>query len=157
LSRRSQAIIRYFWNRLEKAEPDFLLYLKPLIKATAIFFLSIYLLSATEAGQLLKLPLVFQHYKEHKAWDNNISFLEFLKLHYLHANPMDPDYDRDMQLPFKKTDNFFAAVTVASLPVVLTVMIARPVELPEKNRMTPQDHNLPSPYLSAIWQPPKRC
>jgi len=42
-------------------------------KITAILLLGIYLLAATEAHQLLKLPKVFEHFAEHQLEDKNIS------------------------------------------------------------------------------------
>ena len=70
-------------------------------KLVTIFVFAVYLFSVTEAHQLLKLPVIFQHYAEHKTENDKISFLEFLAMHYLHGSPNDKDRDRDMQLPFK--------------------------------------------------------
>ncbi len=75
-------------------------------KIIAISFLLVYLFSTTEAKQLLKLPLVFQHFKEHQKENKTISFLHFLKIHYLQGSPRDKDYNRDMQLPFKTSNDY---------------------------------------------------
>lgn len=52
--------------------------------------------------QLLKLPILIQHFSEHKALDPTISFTDFLSMHYWGEDIDDNDYDRDMKLPFKK-------------------------------------------------------
>lgn len=53
---------------------------------------------------LLKSPFLFSHYKEHKTRDPQVSFVAFLSMHYWGQHPDDNDDERDMQLPFKKTE-----------------------------------------------------
>lgn len=124
-------------------------------KATAIFFLSLYLFSSTELKQLVKLPLLFQHYKEHKALDGSISFLQFLRIHYHDATVIDDDYARDMQLPFKNHDTChnisFNALTATSFPSV----IEKPVLPCRHNYIISNDDFLNTVYLSSVWQPPR--
>ncbi len=124
-------------------------------KVTAIFFFSVYLFSATESYQLLKLPIIFQHYAEHKIEDKSISFLQFLAMHYLQGNPKDKDYDRDMQLPFKTPVDLGYTITTASVPVILQFSIPDPLEISQSKKTIPQGQFISSSYLSAIWQPPK--
>ena len=73
-------------------------------RVAAILFLSIMLLSQTELHQILKFPVFVQHYFEHQAEDPNITLSQFIVLHYFSGNPVDDDYARDMQLPFKSND-----------------------------------------------------
>ncbi len=124
-------------------------------KATAIFLLSIYLLSSTEMKQLMKVPLLFQHYKEHKALDGNISFMQFLRIHYHDATIIDNDYARDMQLPFKSHDvchsNTSTALTVTFFPVA----VEKPTPLAVQKHIISNDVFINSVYLSSIWQPPR--
>lgn len=125
-------------------------------KATAILFLCIYLFSTTEAYQLLKLPVVFQHYQEHKKESRSITFLEFLDMHYMHGSPRDADYARDMQLPFKSSGDFVSNFTItAFVPVVLEFTILKPTVLLEKNTFAPQENFILTGYSCNIWQPPK--
>lgn len=73
-------------------------------KIVLIFFSLLLLNSTTEMHQLWKLPLLAQHYKEHNKIDPNLSFFEFLKIHY--SNPTghkDNDDSKDRELPFKST------------------------------------------------------
>lgn len=55
--------------------------------------------------QLLKLPVLCQHYNEHKETNKNLDVLDFLAMHYLGDDLNDNDHDKDMQLPFKGMDN----------------------------------------------------
>lgn len=55
------------------------MYLYLVRKTVAILFTAIYLLGATEASQLLKLPVLVQHYYEHKAGNVSVTLLLFYK------------------------------------------------------------------------------
>jgi hypothetical protein len=70
-------------------------------KAISIFFLLIFLVFVTEAGQLLKLPVLVHHYLKHRQGENGLSFADFLKTHYLQDHKDDGDKKQDRQLPFK--------------------------------------------------------
>ncbi len=126
-------------------------------KITAILFLSIYLLSVTEAQQLLKLPVIFQHFAEHRLIDKNISFLAFLDMHYMHGSPKDNDYDRDMQLPFKTAGDCISAISPAFVPATIVHSIEIPELVLHKKIFIQKDQLLISSYLANIWQPPKYC
>ena len=72
------------------------------MKRTAgIFLLSIYIFSFAEVHNLVKIPVLFQHFKEHKQEDPSISFWDFIKIHYMDPIVVDDDYQRDQQLPFR--------------------------------------------------------
>ena len=124
-------------------------------KVTAIFFLSLYLFSSTELKQLVKLPLLFQHYKEHKELDGGISFLQFLRIHYHDATVIDDDYAKDMQLPFKSHD----ACQNINLNAVTATFFPSTIEKPYipsgENHIINNDDFINSVYLSSVWQPPR--
>ncbi len=124
-------------------------------KFIAISFLLVYLFATTEAKQLLKLPLVFQHFKEHQKENKAISFLHFLKIHYLQGSPRDKDYNRDMQLPFKTSNDYISSVTPGFLPLINQFSIEGHVRIPEMERFINRSQFVSSSYLSNIWQPPK--
>ena len=126
-------------------------------KISTIFFLSIYLLSTTEAHQLLKLPVVFMHFQEHRQENKNISLLEFLDMHYMHGSPLDNDHERDMQLPFKTTNCCLSTIATAYLPLLVQYSITAPVQNSNKNESFLKPPFIHSSYLSKIWQPPKYC
>lgn len=140
----------------DKKRSYFIIFAPGLKKLTAIFFFAVYLLSSTEVHQLSKLPVVFQHFAEHQLLDRNISFLQFLDMHYMHCSPTDKDHDRDMQLPFKATGDCLA-IAMAFVPLTAQVIIVPPVKLSVKTSYVIKHQYLVSAYLSAIWQPPKSC
>ena len=123
----------------------------------AIFFLSIYLISVTELNQLVKFPVLVEHFIEHKEKNHKLSLVDFLDMHYSQQHEKDADYDRDMQLPFKSHDEFSATF--------LSAFLHNPsIELANKTASTSSceyseysDAFLGRTYLASIWQPPKSC
>ncbi len=127
-------------------------------KMFAILFLITYMLSTTELIQLLKLPVLVEHFAEHKAQSPDITFIEFITLHYkgdhLDNHPEDDDYDQDKKLPFI-THNNVLTVCCTGVPSFLFEVRKR---IPQSGTLKRQVHNdlfKSNTYLSAIWQPPK--
>jgi len=126
-------------------------------KVISILFLAIYLLTTTQLCELLKLPLLVEHYREHKQQNKDLTILGFLEIHYAHGSPKDADYDKDMKLPFKSlTNTNFLSVSFCTPFLVLK---QQPVVLFYKieNHFSSYSFTYTSAYLSAIWQPPKYC
>lgn len=121
---------------------------------SAIVFFLLYLISTTEVSQLLKLPLILQHYHEHQAINKNISFLAFLDMHYMHGSPHDDDYDRDMQLPFKKADHH-ASISPVSVPNFAQIPVCTVLPAPSSDFNTPGEEGLYFQYDHSIFQPPR--
>jgi hypothetical protein len=126
-------------------------------KITAIFFFTVYTLSTTEAHQLLKLPVIFEHYREHQKENSSISILHFLNIHYLQGSPRDKDYDRDMQLPFKTQDDCISSISPAFVPVFVQHDLPAPIELSTRKSFILKNQFLLSSYLANIWQPPRQA
>jgi hypothetical protein len=110
--------------------------------------------SATELSQLLKLPTLVHHFIEHKEQNQELSFWQFLCIHYAKGNVKYADYDKDMKLPFKTSDNFFNQLTFCTVPS-LTISNKPTYQTDKKDEQIPSDEKLISSYLSSIWQPPK--
>lgn len=127
----------------------------PLLKKIiAISFLLIYLFSTTEFSQVLKLPVLWQHFQEHNAENRSISFIGFLQMHYFNGNPKDADYKKDMQLPFK-TPTQCELTSIATILPSINSEISVPVYNNFKVTNPPDETLLSGDFLSAIWQPPK--
>jgi hypothetical protein len=123
---------------------------------TLIFLASIYLISMTEFSQFLKIPLLIEHYAEHKEKDQKLSLLKFLSMHYTNGDVKDADYDKDQKLPFKSHDGCIGMSLVSALTNSHSVSI-RPVYSDYKTYSVYTEIFLSSAYLSSIWQPPKSC
>lgn len=123
-------------------------------RITAIFFFTIVLVSQTPLQQLLKLPVLFQHYMEHKD-PANLSFLDYIEEHYFNGNPRDEDYPRDQQLPFRTAGVILIGTTV-DLPVQASVEPA-PVVYVDRSYSLELSTSFTSRHASEIWQPPRTC
>lgn len=124
-------------------------------KTISILFVLIYLLAETETAQLLKLPVLFQHFAEHKRENKDVNFLAFLHNHYLQGNKKNSDYDSDMKLPFKKLTFAVSAISHICIPPPNCFAIVCPVTKVEPMAITTPDLFTPYSILSSIWQPPR--
>jgi hypothetical protein len=125
-------------------------------KLFAISFLFIYLFSTTELHQLLKAPLLIEHFMEHREENKDITLWQFLYAHYAMDHVKDADYDKDMKLPFKTHDNCVASFLNVYLPSA-KVSIEKPVQLLQEKSFISKDQFLLTSFLSNIWQPPRIC
>ena len=123
----------------------------------AILFLTVYLLSTTELHQLLKLPMVFEHFYDHQKENKEISFLQFLDMHYMHGSPNDKDINEDMKLPFKAADNCSENVSPVQVPQFAHVLAIPVISVTVKKGCISKIQFISTSYLSGIWQPPKSC
>ena len=120
----------------------------------SISFLVLYLLTTTEFYQLFKLNSFVEHFQEHKAKNGTISVLEFLNIHYGHANVNDEDHDQDMKLPFKSCSNDFSSIQMITHTIEHFVPLSCFAYYTSKTYVSTESFLILS-YLSAIWQPPR--
>ncbi|MCF3107619.1 hypothetical protein LL912_02390 [Niabella sp. CC-SYL272] len=116
--------------------------------------LSVYLVSATEVSQLLKIPILVKHFVDHRQQDPGMTLWAFLKMHYDHP-VKDADYQTDQQLPF--------VTHSGSLTLVFTTDTHFSLEIkkwvfPFPKRITPYKNVFyDKDVFNAIWQPPRAC
>jgi hypothetical protein len=115
--------------------------------------LTIVILDTSPLYQVLKVPSLIRHYTEHKAINENISFVDFLSMHYWGDDLDDDDDEKDMQLPFKKFEiqhiNFIPTFSASSFTF--------------KNTTWPVEHNYGpdkpqgnyNAALGALFRPPR--
>jgi hypothetical protein len=123
-------------------------------KVGANIFLVLYLFSTTEAYQVLKFPVILEHFHKHQKENNDITFLEFLDIHYMHGSPMDDDYEQDMQLPFKRMNHHFNMTPAHVKELTSTTLVITP-PIKETSFIIVDDNSIRSRYLSSIFQPPR--
>jgi hypothetical protein len=105
---------------------------------------------------LLKLPLLVEHFIEHREENKNITLWQLLHIHYGMGDVKDGDYDKDMKLPFKTHDNCVTALSSVYLPSA-KVSIEKPIQFLQKESFVKKDQSLLTSFLSNIWQPPRIC
>ncbi len=122
-------------------------------KRAAYIFLAIYLIGATELHQLLKMPLLLEHYKEHKLDNGNLSLISFIYQHYVGDDGNANDDQKDQNLPFKSAHFQMQNTVVFSvfkyeLPKIM---------VPQKQAGWPvmQSYSLSTISLDALFRPPK--
>ncbi len=123
-------------------------------RVIGIWLFSIYLLSSTECRQLLKLPILVQHFSEHQERNKDISLWAFMEMHYFGDDMNDNDQDRDMKLPFKSTS--FTAMDLLTFSPE-SIFVFKPVFSLHDKPLVYGTEQFQSSFLSSIWQPPKAC
>ena len=123
-------------------------------KFITISLISLYLLGATEAYQLLKVPYLVEHYRTHKQYNKGLSFSKFIDMHYLSNQTYDSDYQQDMQLPFKSSNRTISLLNFVSLFVPKQSIHPLVVFRKSKNYILFDDEKHLSNALENIFQPP---
>lgn len=124
-------------------------------KCLIITSLAVYLFSTTELHELLKIPVLIEHFLEHKEENHQLSLLDFLHDHYAHQDSTDDDSEH--QLPFKShPESFYMTSFIAILP---EFPIAEPKMVFEEAKKfdLKRIQFTPNHNLTAIWQPPKQA
>ncbi|MGN6530871.1 MAG: hypothetical protein ACTHK0_03860 [Ginsengibacter sp.] len=102
------------------------------------------------------MPLLVEHFIEHREENKHITLWQFLYIHYAMGDVKDADYDKDMKLPFKTHDNCVTAISNVYLPSV-KVCLEKPVQFLQKKRFATKAAFLCTSFPSNIWQPPRIC
>ena len=113
----------------------------------------LFLNAHTAFGELLRLPVLVEHYTEHRQI-NQESFLDFLIQHYArqirHSHGNSQDHEK---LPFKSVNtNAQAPVLLPEPAPSLTPVWVQPT--PALKTMPHRQHYA-SAYQNSIWQPPR--
>lgn len=127
-------------------------------KLFSILLISAYLISTTEFYQVLKLPLLAEHFNEHKSLNQGTTFWDFLVMHYTNNDIKYADHDKDMRLPFKSHEGSIHNIILTIInnnPQILALTKPIVIDLNEYNLQ--ENISFKSTYLSNIWQPPKYC
>ncbi len=69
-----------------------------------IFLLFPVLFLNTSIREVIKAPQLVIHFIQHHQLNSQISFMDFLEMHYFGEDLDDNDDEEDMKLPFKKLD-----------------------------------------------------
>jgi hypothetical protein len=122
-------------------------------KRIARLFLLIFLMQMTPMGEFARLPLLVQHYVQHKHLHPETTIYGFFKMHYLDKTIVDADYAQDMQLPFKTLHVHFIGLQMSMPQSILTLSnVFYPLI---KKKITVQRFILPHLLLSSIFKPPR--
>lgn len=126
-------------------------------RCLSITFLLVYLFSMTELHQLVKTPMLVKHYLEHQKENQKISLIGFLEMHYFSDTPVDADYEKDMQLPFKNFHDNHPVNVILALPEPLISLESQVLFQEDFDRPFIKSQIVTSNFLTSIWQPPKKA
>ena len=124
-------------------------------KHFAIFLLSIYLFSATDVKELLKINVVISHYGEHQKKDMSITFFRFLLMHYVTDDNNSKDNDRDRQLPFKSAGTLAANNSTVSVTSPIASVVFQSDASIDNNFLIVDDFFIITSYHAIVWHPPQ--
>lgn len=130
------------------------MYLYPVKRFAGILLISVYMFSFAEFHNLLKIPVLIEHFHEHHQQNNNTSFWSFIKLHYFDAYVIDSDYQEDRQLPFRDTDCGLV-VSTSICQYAPVVMDIQPPAEPIREFHHFNDGHAPQFTSFDIFQPPR--
>ncbi len=118
-----------------------------------IALLCVFSVFGTEMHQLLKLPVLFQHYAEHQANDP-MDWWEFLEEHYTHDRHHHNGEDHHHDLPFH-CDHHCGAQTLVARINDQSVSAIGLADGPNVALIATEDRIPPSEGPDGVWQPPK--
>lgn len=118
-----------------------------LIISSVLFFSS-----STELHELIRLPLLLEHYYQHRSNNPNLSLFNFLKIHYSGNHPNDNDDKDDTELPFKSKGNLIHIDT----PIPHYVHSDEKLVFPLTRKLIFQyTEDIPDNKSFAIFHPPR--
>lgn len=110
-------------------------------------------LPAMDTAELAKLPLLFDHFLEHRKTDSNLTFTAFLALHYADVKHHEEDHSTHSQLPFGQHHHLNIVIPVWYAPA-LPDFPSPPQPCAAEHGSLPLPDELPA-YASPVWQPPR--
>lgn len=127
-----------------------------MVKKLLIYFLLFsYLTSFGEVRQVLKMPILIEHFISHKISNSDMSLYAFFKMHYIDEQIIDSDYKQDMKLPFKTHDFSSSTITLNIPPEKATINLQRHlVHVDNSNNFSYSEKYYPSVF-QQIWEPPQ--
>ena len=95
------------------------------------------------------MPLLIEHFGEHKSLVEEMSFVQFLVMHYKTDIPHD---DQDMSLPFKDCSH---SVSVPMVLPVLKMTLTEQLKINQRDFQSFYLRHEPELLASDIFQPPR--
>lgn len=120
-------------------------------KFLALTLLFVFVSVQSPLHELLKLPELISHYKEHKSENKSISFIKFLEDHYLKS--LSTKDNKHSKLPFKDEAHplMLGLNYIASSEKIVFEVQHYPIRI--NNRV--EESGPSQGQETGIWQPPK--
>jgi hypothetical protein len=121
-------------------------------KIFGITMILVFAITQTELKQFFKVPSLVQHFQEHKAKDENMSFADFLQMHYHGSDMDDSDNAKDQGLPFKSFAGTGFQISDLASP---NTFVAAALSGAAEHNAGKEKLSGPQNIFAEIWQPPK--
>jgi len=127
-------------------------------KCAILLLLFIYVFSSTEFSELLKIDEFIEHYSEHKEASQQITFSEFLYMHYVDHGKDSGEGKNEGDLPFQSNTHNELVNFITPIVIPTTNFIVAYIQTVENNE--PKEYYdvcsiMKSSFLASIWQPPQ--
>ena len=118
-----------------------------------ISLLFVYCFTVMNLHELVKLKVLLVHFEETKRVNNNLGFIDFLKMHYETDDNNTADNNRDMELPFKSGVN--APLTPLVIPTYATTIANIPFFEFKTDYILTNESSYYSNFFKLVFHPPQ--
>jgi hypothetical protein len=122
-------------------------------KIKIVAYVLIFLSAGTSFNELFKIPILMHHYAEHVSQDEQLTFGDFVALHYNNDNQHKDDHGDHQSLPFKSSIPQTSLVEPHAQPITWSVALGIQISN-NSNWASFVESNVSNPYLDSFWQPP---
>jgi hypothetical protein len=104
-------------------------------------------------SDLISMPVLFRHFQKHKVESPEISFVQFLSLHYGDSEHAYEDSKNHEKLPFSKSHRIHTVLQIVQYPTLIDMTTTFKV-LMKIEGVAYKESSIHS-VLVPVWQPPK--
>lgn len=111
-------------------------------------------MATTSLKEVVKIPMLLDHFTEHKLENPKLSFLDFLTLHYANTQHKGGDCEKDLKLPFKSIGQNIVVLCFLSDSTHISPE-QYSIQCLFKKLLFFHNFSFITRFVDSIWQPPK--
>jgi len=104
--------------------------------------------------ELAKIPTLLEHYSEHKQQQSQLTFNDFLFMHYVGDDANDQDNSSDEQLPFKNSSENNGLNIIGLWKPDALMKINEVIESTSESVLCAYDENYFHRHQAILFRPP---
>lgn len=118
----------------------------------SIVLIFVFLCSTTEFYQFLRIPILIEHYLDHKSNNSTLGFIAFLQLHYDH-HVKDADWETDQKLPFLSDGDYLTTIYTFT-PKFFIELKKESLKIHASTIISYYERMREGRFICSIWKPP---